>query len=307
MPLTGGTPRPFLATGNSTPSWSPDNAQLVYIDADDGRRSAVSRRPHGRGRPSHRPCLTKARKRFSGKACTHTIRCGHRTANGSTSCTGRDPTGRMDVWRMQPVRRIAGAAHTPARSREFSGAARSAHAALCGARGGLVRTVAVGARRGEQGHAPRDRRASSNTRRCRPAGTAVAWSRPWPTPRPACGACHCSIGCVEDRDAQPYPVPTERALAPRFGGTSLFYLSLSTRGTGDGLWRVQNGQAFEVRKGADGVLSEPAGGVAGRQPRGGRRQTAGETAPRSHVGRRHQLTNPGCVHRHPRRRRARRR
>ena len=62
---------------------------------------------------------------------------------------------------------------------------------------------------------------------------------------------------VEDRDAQPYPMPTERALAPRFGGTSLFYLSLSARGTGDGLWRVQDGQAFEVRKGADGVLSEP--------------------------------------------------
>ena len=53
------------------------------------------------------------------------------------------------------------------------------------------------------------------------------------------------------------PVPTERALAPRFGGTSLFYLSLSARGTGDGLWRVQNGQTFEVRKGADSVLSEP--------------------------------------------------
>ena len=64
---------------------------------------------------------------------------------------------------------------------------------------------------------------------------------------------------VEDRDAQPYPVPSERALAPRFGGTSLFYLSLSARGTGDGLWRRStNGQAFEVRKGADGVLSEPA-------------------------------------------------
>src|SRR4029453_10891163 len=56
---------------------------------------------------------------------------------------------------------------------------------------------------------------------------------------------------VEDRDVQPYDVPTERALAPRFGGTSLFYLSLSSRGTGDGLWRVQDGQAFELRKGAD--------------------------------------------------------
>lgn len=62
---------------------------------------------------------------------------------------------------------------------------------------------------------------------------------------------------AEDDDAQPYPVSTERALAPRFGGTSLFYLSLSTRGTGDGLWRSQNGQEFEVTKGADSVLSEP--------------------------------------------------
>jgi Tol biopolymer transport system component len=52
-------------------------------------------------------------------------------------------------------------------------------------------------------------------------------------------------------------MPTERALAPRFSGTSLFYLSLSARGSGDGLWRLQNEQAFEMRKGADGVLSEP--------------------------------------------------
>ena len=61
----------------------------------------------------------------------------------------------------------------------------------------------------------------------------------------------------EDGEAQPYPLDTERALAPRFAGTSLFYLSLSTRGTGDGLWRVQNGQAFEVTKGVDRVFSGP--------------------------------------------------
>jgi Tol biopolymer transport system component len=63
---------------------------------------------------------------------------------------------------------------------------------------------------------------------------------------------------IDDSDAQPYPMPSASAQAPRFGGTSLFYLSLSSRGFGDGLWRVQNDQAFEVRKGADGVLSEPA-------------------------------------------------
>ena len=60
---------------------------------------------------------------------------------------------------------------------------------------------------------------------------------------------------AEDSDAEPYPLPTARALAPRFGGTSLFYLS--SRGTGDGLWRVLDGQALEIRQGADGALSEP--------------------------------------------------
>ena len=42
---------------------------------------------------------------------------------------------------------------------------------------------------------------------------------------------------AEDVDAQPYPVSTERALAPLHRGAMLFYLSLSTRGIGEGLWR----------------------------------------------------------------------
>src|SRR5205823_9476564 len=58
-----------------------------------------------------------------------------------------------------------------------------------------------------------------------------------------------------DAEAYPLPVPTGRALAPRFGGTSLFYLS--TRGTGDGLWKVEDGQAAEVWTDPDAALSEP--------------------------------------------------
>ena len=62
---------------------------------------------------------------------------------------------------------------------------------------------------------------------------------------------------ADDHDAKPYPlpVPTGRALAPRFGGSALFYLS--ARGTGDGLWKVQDGQASEVRREVDAALYEP--------------------------------------------------
>jgi dipeptidyl aminopeptidase/acylaminoacyl peptidase len=59
---------------------------------------------------------------------------------------------------------------------------------------------------------------------------------------------------LEERDVAPYPMPTPRALAPRFGKDSLFYLSSS--GPGDGLWRLQNGKATEIWRGSDEALME---------------------------------------------------
>jgi Tol biopolymer transport system component len=58
-----------------------------------------------------------------------------------------------------------------------------------------------------------------------------------------------------DSDVKPYPVPTVRALSPRFDKTSLYYLS--ARGTGDGLWRFRDGQASEIWKGSEGALDQP--------------------------------------------------
>ncbi len=59
-----------------------------------------------------------------------------------------------------------------------------------------------------------------------------------------------------EADARPMSeVPTVRALAPRFGGRSLFFLS--SRGTGDGLWRLEGGRAVEIWKGTQGALLEP--------------------------------------------------
>ena len=62
---------------------------------------------------------------------------------------------------------------------------------------------------------------------------------------------------AEDGDARPYPlpVPTGQALAPRFGGPTLFYLS--ARGTADGLWKIENGRASDIWRNVDGALFEP--------------------------------------------------
>jgi dipeptidyl aminopeptidase/acylaminoacyl peptidase len=69
---------------------------------------------------------------------------------------------------------------------------------------------------------------------------------------------------AEERDVKPFPLPTVRALAPRFSANSLFYLSSS--GEADGLWRYQDGQALEIWKGADGpLLVPPAVSLDGRR------------------------------------------
>jgi serine/threonine protein kinase/Tol biopolymer transport system component len=60
---------------------------------------------------------------------------------------------------------------------------------------------------------------------------------------------------AEEHDAKPYDLPNERALMPRFGGKFLFYLS--SQGGGDGLWRLEDGQAAEIWKGSAGALLEP--------------------------------------------------
>jgi Tol biopolymer transport system component len=69
---------------------------------------------------------------------------------------------------------------------------------------------------------------------------------------------------AEDGDAKPMVLPTVRALAPRLAGRSLFYLS--SQGSGDGLWRFEDGKAVEILKGSDEALFEPpAVSADGRQ------------------------------------------
>jgi hypothetical protein len=61
---------------------------------------------------------------------------------------------------------------------------------------------------------------------------------------------------AEQSDLKPYPLPTVRGLAPRFAGDVLFYLS--SRGTGDGLWRLKGTEGVEIWKSSEGALLDPA-------------------------------------------------
>jgi Tol biopolymer transport system component len=59
-----------------------------------------------------------------------------------------------------------------------------------------------------------------------------------------------------DRDAELFEATAGlRALAPRYGGSSLFFLS--SLGGGDGLYRLQEGEITETWRGAESALMEP--------------------------------------------------
>ena len=256
MPLTGGIRRAFLGRGRSAPSWSPDNADLVYLGSSEaGDPLYIADRTGGDARPI--PVADEGTEAF--------VRKGVHTHNPVWSpdgewiyfVHGREAAGEMDVWRMRPsgespdrlthqnapVNFLA-----PIDSRTVLYVARAEDWSgpwlwALDVESKATRRVTAGLEQYTFVSASRDGRRVVATV-ANP--TASLWRLPL------------LDRLIEDRDAQPYTMPSERALAPRFGGPSLFYLSLSSRGTGDGLWRVENDQGFEVRKGADGVLTEPA-------------------------------------------------
>jgi serine/threonine protein kinase/Tol biopolymer transport system component len=61
---------------------------------------------------------------------------------------------------------------------------------------------------------------------------------------------------VDESLVKRYLLPTVRALAPRFAGDRLFYLS--SLGGGDGLWSYHDNQTLEVWKGAEAPVFDPA-------------------------------------------------
>jgi Tol biopolymer transport system component len=251
MPLTGGTTRSFLEQGANTPAWSPDGTRLVYFykppDGDDPMYVA------DRTGADPRQLLAPRKGSHSNNPVW--------SPDGQWIyfVSGSDPQDEInvDLWRLRssgglPERLTEqhAAVNFPvpidtrmvlyvARDEDWSGPWLWA----IDVESKVKHRLASGVDQYTSVAASRDGRRIVAT-------VANPSASLWRVPlldRPA-----------DDRDAHPYllPVPTGRAFAPRFGGTSLFYLS--GRGTRDGLWNVQDGQASEAWRAVDGALFEPA-------------------------------------------------
>jgi len=265
MLLTGGTPRNFLGEQTVNLAWSPDGERIVYHTFVNGDPMFVADRSGANARQifGNQPGLHNHFPAWSPDG--RWIYFSH----------GTPATGEMDLWRIDPAGR------SPERLTQIN--TDVAYPTPVG-----DRTVFYVAR-DEDGSGPwlwafdlkrRDSRRVSVGLEQYTSVQASADGRKLVATisNPVEGLWTVPIldHVAEERDVKPFTVPTERALAPRFGGSSLFYLS--SLGTGDGLWRLRDGQVTEIWKGADGALREtpavsPDGGhVAIVLRRNGKRQ-----------------------------------
>ena len=248
IPLTGGATRPFLASGAAAPSWSPDGARLAFFNNGGGDPLQTADRTGGDAKQ-----IAVSQEGFFAP--------GVHSHNPVWSPDGQwiyfvhgYPTSAMNIWRVKPMGGTAEQLtdfHVPLNYTAPFDARTVLYVARTETQTGpwlwaldvdrkVARRISSGLEQYTSVSASRDgRRIVASV--SNPTGGL------WRVPIRDRGA--------DERDVQPYSLPTARAVAPRFGGGALFYLS--TRATGDGLWSYQNGRATEFGKVLEGALPEP--------------------------------------------------
>ena len=243
VPLTGGAPRTFLGEHALNVAWSPDGSRLVYFTYDAGDPLFVADRTGGNARQilvsdngdhNHFPAWSPDGQWIY---YTHSIQS----------------MSEFDVWR------IPSSGGTPERLTQQTSDIRY----LTSIDASTVLFVAPGEDRSgpwlwalDVTRKVTHRVSVGLERYLSVAATADGRRLVATVAQPTAGLWSVPIldRLAEERDVAPYPTPTIRALAPRFGNASLFYLSSS--GPGDGLWRLQDGKAVEIWKGSDEALLE---------------------------------------------------
>ena len=245
--LTGGPPRPILAPDNTALSWSPDGERLAYMKiTGTGDALLVADRTGGDAReivPIERDVHNHNPVWSTDGQWIYFVR-------------GVNPTDMMetmDVWRVRSTggrpERVTHEnrtmsylatldAHTllyVGRSEDLSGP--WLWAVDLDRKNARPRRLMLGVEQYTSVAASRDGRRIVAT-------VANPASSLWRLPL--------RDSAVDERDAEPYPVPADHASAPRFGGGALFYSASS--GGSAGLWRLQDGQPLPIRTGSEGAI-----------------------------------------------------
>jgi len=246
MPLLGGSVRNLLGEDVVNVEWSPDGERVVYHERLEGdpvyvadRNGTNSRLILGSTEGMHQHYSIWS---IDGQ-WIYLVR-------------GRPATGEMDLWRVRPdggelerlTRHKLGVSYpTPIDERTVLYSAREADGAgpwlwAVDVESRVSRRASVGLEQYASVAASADRRRLVATVENPRAGL---WSVP------------ILDRLATESDAGPFAdLRTTRALAPRFGGSSLFYLS--SRGSGDGLWCYRDGTVAEIWRGSETALLEPA-------------------------------------------------
>ena len=244
MPLVGGTAHAFLDSGATAPSWSPDDQRVTYFKNDEGDPLFVADRAGA-----------DARQILIEQGMHHHNPVWSTDGRWIYFAGGPEPTDTMNVWRIRPsgesleqltVDGIAVNFLAPLDTRTLLYVGRAADGS-----GPWLWSLDVERkvrRRVDSGLGQYTSVAASHDGRRLVVTIANPSASLWRVPLLDRQA--------DDRDVERYPLKTERALAPRFRGGSLFYLSAG--GAGNGLWRAATGQPSEqIWEDANGTLSEP--------------------------------------------------
>ena len=244
MPLTGGQPRTFLGKQSQNVAWSSDGTRIVYHTSHDGDPMFVADRNGG-----------NARQILVAQPGTH----NHHPVWSPDSrwiyfTRGAPTANQMDLWR------IAASGGEPERLTH--------HSSSVGYPAPIDARTVLYVSRDTNGAGPWlwaldleqkvTHRISFGLEKYTSVAASTDGRRVVATvANPIAGLSSVPIldRVAVESDVRRFPLSTARALAPRFSGTTLFFLS--SGGTGDGLWRFQDGQILEIWKGSDGALLEP--------------------------------------------------
>jgi len=245
VPLLGGQPRNLLGPEAVNVDWSPDGDRVVFHARTPGDPLFVA---EGDG--------ADPRKILEAPAGVHQ----HHPAWSADGrwiyfARGRPATEEMDLWRVRPdgsdaerlTENLLGVATpTPLDDNAILFTAREIDGAgpwiwVYDTRTSTARRVSLGLERYDSIAAARDRK--------RLVGTVV-------DPKAALWSVPILDTVAGEDDARPLPDTADlRALAPRFGGSAMFFLS--SLGSGDGLYRLSGSEIGEIWRGSRTALLEP--------------------------------------------------